>query len=571
MMVVVAMGEAYQRMGQAVSQVGNQMFQFAQKKQDIVNKGILSSEKVQRDAIAAQIVDYTEKNQANPEKWSEFANKTWAEFQKGVAVRAKKEGWGSDVVSQVQMDNKAYNEEAMIHLDVMQSKAEIAKADGRIFADTKNEMELGDYQAGFRLIDKSSLSSEQKIAKKQEMLNSALWSDTHAKFTAISNMPLESQRNAYAALEKSLNDPKAGKVKDVSSDMEFGLNQNTRVELYSIAVGHKQRAENKQLALMSHIHSMALSDPHGASALAQEELRNGNITVDNIADISRGYDIGMAKLEAKQEKATKQQANAIEADKAKVAALEEGKAKTELTQINTYTDLESRMNRGHDVSEEELNANLNANKLNAEQYTRLKNRSILRNQPEMNALIVKSSQSTDAKSVINNYDKFIQNFAAMSTKERGKVPYEIKIAFLSTLSSSLANRADIPDVESARLMQNFLDANLIDIRKATASEKDGRMLINGRQAEGVEVRTRSLLYESLSGASGENQKHIGKDFYGDLMLNNERLMEEFFTSKEYKDADPVNKSKMASKYLDSLNSMNNSAISGKIIKNGLFK
>ena len=276
---------AAQNVSNAVAGIGEKMADFAIKKQEHVNKGILAREETLRMKVVEDIQKDRLQNPDNPSKWGEKADVMWKSYDNNRNARAKQERWSHRLIEDDARSGDTYRGRTGVTLNVNQAKAEISEANARLKQGAEQRLRAGDYEGFIKYHDTMDLS----VAEREEAIGAGLdqvyYKMANNALDAISEATPANAIIAYDDLiEKLTAQDKNGRHLNFEQD-RGGMSLGGRVNLVSMA---RNRAIAAQRRMDLNAKSLVTALNAGADvSVVESALSAGNID-EQTAEMFRG-------------------------------------------------------------------------------------------------------------------------------------------------------------------------------------------------------------------------------------------------------------------------------------------
>ncbi len=554
-----------QEVAGALANVGGAMVNFAAKKQEMVNKGILAQEETIRLQTAGEIEKYMQANQDKPETWAEFNDSTWKSYEAGRADRQNKAGWSPSVKGADSLQYQDYRARTAIQFQAEENRAVIRQANARIESNATAKLAAGDV-VGFEMeMSMLNVFPEQKEEKYRQISNAVLYQKYDRQMSDIAEMPAAERRKGFAAIEASLagkdqdGNPTAGTIKGLDGKTIGGLSEAARTDLIRAARARKQAAVNEMqretVRLFNVLESTGSPDEFNLQSKAA--LSGGRIDAElwvGVDEETGGYtfkgsavgDYSSTMQTADEEAGptlTRMDARAQAARKAeyeKRQALEmqvRGQMQKQQDTAQGMVDAA----QGGKLTVEAVNRRVKSGEISeaqgqqlrsivdriAKQDLTLGNKLVL----SLGARDAQGRPLRDVRGAITDYrvaaeaaKSDIASIAAAGAKKLDSVTSLEKQTWLASV-----NALPISIEAKTRLLRDYLAAYEVDL--VGFDQKDGKTVKLGkRQLTGAEVAARRKIAEAWKYAPG-----LGEPWSGDLLLKHERALTDYFTSDEFED------------------------------------
>lgn len=486
-----ATNRALGAVGGALQDVGATLGRFAQEKQAQVNKGILAAEETVRMETAAQIEGFAQQNADKPETWAKFQESTWKAYEQGRAQRAKQQGWAPRVVAEDKILAQSYMTETGIRFRAQTDAALIRQSNSRLMGNAQAKLRGGDYEGYVATVEEMNLFPEQREAMIRQGLDEGLYKTANNQLDTIRELPPAQAVKAYEAFNEALN----ARHKDGTFvEYEFekgGLSLGGRVNLESMANARAREAQRQM-------------DVNGRRLVS--ELRLGRASV---ADVNAAVEAG--ELDAATAKAIAPDLQlAGEELQAKKAAKAQELAQQQTARADRLRDAAVTPGRAGTVAARDIERQVALGEISPAQGVQLQTELAQASRAEL------ASKDGEASRIGT------QIKGGYAAKLFGRAPDDEEYRRIQ--SQIIAAR--VTKETRLKLMNDLFDLKLADI--ADLQEEGNRWMDRDISiAERGLRRDMIAEYKRLSPA-------LGDVLAGDLMLNQEARIREFFDSADGK-------------------------------------
>jgi hypothetical protein len=483
-----ATNRAITQAGGALADVGQILGRFALQKQEQVNKGLLASEETIRMETAASIEAYAAQNPDKPETWDKFQESAWKGYEQGRAKRIKEQKWGPAVVNQDDILTKTYKAETGIRFRAQQDAALIRQSNSRLMANAQAKLRGGDYEGYVSTVDQMNLFPDQREAMVRQGLEEGLYKTASNELDTMRELPPAQQVKAYEEFTKGLKEKDGEKFKNYEFD-RGGLSLGGRVNLESIANARVREAQRQM-------------DVSGRRLVS--ELRLGRAT---LADVKAAVDSGDIDMETAKALAPDLQL-AGEERAAKLAAKAQETAQQQAKRAETIRDKATPIGKAGEVSARDIEKQLALGEISPEQAAQLQ------------AELTQASRAEQAgkDGAFATISKRIQG--GFGAKMFGRQPSDQEYRDLQNAIIG----AKVTKETRLKLMDQLFALKLADIEDL---QEEGTRWMD----RDISVSERGLRRDMI----GEYRRlapALGDVLAGDLMLNQEARIREFFDSAE---------------------------------------
>lgn len=563
----MAGGQAIAQMGRALQDVGGTIGRFAIQKAEHVNRGILANEETIRMQTAANIQDYAMKNADKPETWQAFADSAWKGYEQGRTSRQKAEKWAPDVVNANRLATQDYQARFGIDFQKQTSAGLIRQSNSRLMGNAEEKLRAGDYAGYVATVNTMNLYDDQKLEAIQTGLDKGIGEEFERRMTDATTLTAADRIAAFSEIEAELSSEGGGVYKDDAGEVVGGIEQGTRNRLLREARRLKSAADMDIMQatreLFSAYNLTQSIDLFNAQADAAHKagMIDGDLTIEEGPDGSMrftGTAVGRHSIAVKegikqaevsfsaayaqqQKEAGRQQAENLrisqqQAERAVKLAGDAQAGKITAEQINRHVkagdisevqgyDLRAIVNR---VAANDLNI---GNKLILGTRKTATGRTLTDVRP---AMIGYSQAASLAKSDITD-------LAIAGAKKLDSITATERQTWLASV-----NELPISLEAKATLMRDYLAAYEVDLIGFDEKAKpdvvsswdlfglgdngEGTVKMNRRKLSKAEVDLRKMVSKAWKQAPG-----LGEEWSGELLLEQERRIQEFFTSEDWND------------------------------------
>jgi hypothetical protein len=525
---VAQSARAIAQAGGALQQVGDMLGRFAMQKQEQVNKGILAQEDSIRARTEAEVDSFVTNNPDKPEEWERFRSQAWKSYESERAQRAKAEKWGTAVMAQDKAMTETFRTQTDIRFKATLDKGLIRQSNARLEASASTYLEAGNVDGAVKSINEMTLYPEQRQQKIETVTNGVAYNQYNRRLSEVAQLPPAQRLQELQSVAQELDatDADGAPVNGVfyTSDGKRlgGLRADARTDLLQQARAKLRAADNE---VMSEIGDVARSYEFGLEYGLQvwrDKIDQGAIP--KTADDKTGYGGVLSRLyreaemritaeetktaRGQQKKFTEEQNNMLEREQMLDRRIPEGRL--------TEEDVIAERKRGEITEQgaQQLLARLNAF-ADVELKTAWKN-----------------LQGTANRPVSEDVRGRIMAYASMPPEKKDKVGSSDRKAMLAHI-----DYLPISAAAKAKLVREFVQASQVDI---IGWEKGKLAKFDGRRVDAVESDARNALYEVY-----KRTPNTGQGWAGTLLMDQEALLTEFFTSDQYEKMTPSEKVRAA--------------------------